>query len=83
MVVKRIVIACSLTSNLSAKVATRQSTSDRLPPGRHDVGFVADAPRVYPPDDFRDLVFSVQDFRVSPVTAALVPGAEPRDAPGQ
>jgi phosphoglycerol transferase len=43
----------------------------RLPPGQYDVHFDSDAPRVYPLDDFRVLVFSVRDFRVSPVARPL------------
>jgi phosphoglycerol transferase len=38
-----------------------------LPPGRHRVQFSSDAPPVYPPDDFRDLVFSVQNFELAPL----------------
>jgi hypothetical protein len=39
-----------------------------LPPGTHPVHFSSDAPPVYPPDDFRDLVFSVQNFELTALT---------------
>jgi phosphoglycerol transferase len=38
-----------------------------LPPGAHPVHFSADAEPLYPPDDFRDLVFSVQNFKLTPL----------------
>jgi len=38
----------------------------RLPPGQHDIRFVSDAPRAHPPNDFRELVFGVQNFRLTP-----------------
>lgn len=38
-----------------------------LPPGKHPVDFASDARPAYPPDDFRDLVFSVQNFRLTPL----------------
>lgn len=38
-----------------------------LPPGTHPVLFASDAQRIYPPDDFRDMVFSVQNFRLTPL----------------
>lgn len=38
-----------------------------LPPGKHSVYFSSDGQPVYPPDDFRDLVFSVQNFRLTPL----------------
>jgi len=38
-----------------------------LPPGKHPVHFSSNARRAYPPDDFRDLVFSVQNFRLTPL----------------
>ena len=39
-----------------------------LPPGTHAVHFSSDAEPLYPPDDFRDLVFSVQNFELTPLT---------------
>jgi hypothetical protein len=53
----------------------------RLPPGQHDVDFASDAPRVYPPNDFRVLVFSVRDFRVSPVATPLAESPSVAEGP--
>lgn len=39
-----------------------------LPPGTYPVHFSSDAEPLYPPDDFRDLVFSVQNFELTPLT---------------
>lgn len=39
-----------------------------LPPGAHAVHFSSDAEPLYPPDDFRDLVFSVQNFELTQLT---------------
>lgn len=36
-----------------------------LPPGTHQVRFSSDARRVFPPDDFRNMVFSVRNFRLT------------------
>lgn len=38
-----------------------------LPPGKHPVQFASDARPVYPPGDFRDLVLSAQNFRLTPL----------------
>jgi phosphoglycerol transferase len=40
-----------------------------LPPGRYPVDFSSDAQPLYPPDDFRDLVFSVQNFALTAIEA--------------
>ena len=36
-----------------------------LPPGKHEVRFSSNAQRVFPPDDFRNMVFSVRNFRLT------------------
>jgi phosphoglycerol transferase len=41
-----------------------------LPPGEHEIRFSSDARRILPPNDFRELVFSVGNFEVTPVQAA-------------
>ncbi|MGH9849885.1 MAG: hypothetical protein ACREBD_08505 [Blastocatellia bacterium] len=41
-----------------------------LPPGEHAIRFACDARRVLPPNDFRELVFRVINFEVTPVQAA-------------
>lgn len=38
-----------------------------LPPGHHDVQFASDAPRAFPPNDFRELVFGVQNFSLTAI----------------
>ena len=40
-----------------------------LPPGEHVVHFASDAPHAYPPNDFRDLVFGLQNFKLTLVQA--------------
>jgi phosphoglycerol transferase len=41
-----------------------------LPPGRHEVYFESDAPRLSPPNDFREVVFEVRDLRLQRVAGA-------------
>ncbi len=41
-----------------------------LPPGEHAIRFACDARRVLPPNDFRELVFRVINFEVTPMQAA-------------
>jgi phosphoglycerol transferase len=40
-----------------------------LPPGQHSIRFACDARRVLPPNDFRELVFRVINFEVTPIQA--------------
>jgi phosphoglycerol transferase len=40
-----------------------------LPPGEHSVRFYSDARRILPPNDFRELVFCVINFEVTPIQA--------------
>ena len=40
-----------------------------LPPGEHAIRFACDARRVLPPNDFRELVFRVINFEVTPIQA--------------
>ncbi|MGH9847272.1 MAG: hypothetical protein ACREEM_51910, partial [Blastocatellia bacterium] len=49
-----------------------------VPPGEHTVKFHSDARRVLPPNDFRDLVFRVRNFRL----IAVETPAEPKKAAG-
>jgi phosphoglycerol transferase len=51
-----------------------RQTVDRtfaLPLGEHVVHFASDAPHAFPPNDFRDLVFGVQNFKLTPVRAPI------------
>ncbi len=41
-----------------------------LPPGEHAIRFFCDSRRILPPNDFRELVFSVENFELTPVQAA-------------
>ena len=66
------------TPLLSKRVSVRMSRHGErvgtmlvLPPGKHPVHFSSDAQPLYPPDDFRDLVFSVQNFALTPVETSI------------
>jgi len=47
-----------------------------LPPGEHEIRFACDARRVLPPNDFRELVFRVINFEVTPIQAEAEVKAE-------
>jgi hypothetical protein len=60
-----------LREPVNVRVSRRGQKVDKalvLPPGTHPVHFSSDAEPLYPPDDFRDLVFSVQNFELTPLT---------------
>lgn len=42
-----------------------------LPAGQHEVRFVSDAPRAYPPNELREGAFVVENFRLTPLGAPL------------
>ena len=52
------------------------NTTFVLPPGKHVLYFASDGRRVDPPNDFREMVFSVQNFKLTAEQAAL---AQPHD----
>jgi hypothetical protein len=57
-----------------------------LPPGRYDVHFESDAPRMAPPNDFREVVFEVRGLEVRRVAESGLPNPSlasgPRPAGG-
>jgi phosphoglycerol transferase len=54
-----------------------------IPPGAHTVHFACDARRVLPPNDFRDLVFRVRNFKMTPAQVVPEPAAQPSPTPAE
>ncbi len=47
-----------------------------MPPGQHAIRFASDARRILPPNDFRELVFRVINFEMTPARAATEEATE-------
>jgi phosphoglycerol transferase len=65
-----------LRQPISVKMNERGQTvhlNVMLPPGRHHVNFASSAQPVYPADDFRDLVFSVHNLKLTSLSQPLRP----------
>jgi hypothetical protein len=65
------------------KVGTRFVKSFSLPPGEHIINFKSDGQRVAAPNDNRELVFRVRNFKLTPAPATPEPAAQPAPTPAE
>lgn len=63
------------------KTGTKLTKTFELPPGEHTLFFECDAQRIFPPNDFRELVFRVRNFKVLPADAVEAAPAAPVATP--
>ena len=62
------------------KAGSKLEKTFDLPPGEHSFFFSCDARRVLPPNDFRELVFRVRNFKLTSVGAEAAPPVTPAAA---
>jgi phosphoglycerol transferase len=77
--------APALSTRLDVQVTRhgeRVGTTLVLPPGRYPVHFSSNAQPLYPPGDYRDLVFAVQNLALTPIEAGVPRQVAAASGPG-